>query len=65
MKQLWHDYMQLTDKQLDELRFDQTPEGKYARKEIHRRKMVGYCDGTAIDRGVDSMGNPKETPYDR
>ncbi len=64
MKQLWHDYMQLTDKQLDELRFDQTPEGKYARKEIHRRKMVGYCDGTAIDRGVDSMGNPKENPYD-
>ena len=65
MKQLWHDYMQLTDKQLDELRFDQTPEGKYARKEIHRRKMVGYCHGTAIDRGVDSMGNPKENPYDR
>ena len=65
MKQLWHDYMQLTDKQLDELRFDQTPEGKYARKEIHRRKMVGYCDGAAIDRGVDSMGNPKENPYDR
>ena len=65
MKQLWHDYMQLTDKQLDELRFDQTPEGKYARKEIQRRKMVGYCDGTAIDRGVDSMGNPKENPYDR
>ena len=65
MKQLWHDYMQLTDKQLEELRFDQTPEGKYARKEIQRRKMVGYCDGTAIDRGVDSMGNPKENPYDR
>ena len=63
MKQLWHDYMQLTDKQLDELRFDQTPEGKYARKEIHGRKMVGYSDGTAIDRGVDSMGNPKENPY--
>ena len=63
MKQLWHDYMQLTDKQLDELRFDQTPEGKWARKEIQRRKMVGYCDGTAIDRGVDSMGNPKENPY--
>ena len=35
MKQLWHDYMQLTDKQLDDLRFDHTPEGKYARKEIH------------------------------
>ena len=63
MKQLWHDYMQYTDKQLDELRFDQTPEGKYARKEIQRRKILGYCDGTAIDRGVDSMGNPKENPY--
>ena len=49
MKQLWHDYMQHTDKELEELRFDQTPEGKYARKEIHRRKMVGYCDGTAIE----------------
>ena len=35
MKQLWHDYMQLTDKQLDELRFDQTPEGKYALSLIH------------------------------
>ena len=36
MKQLWHDYMQHTDKQLQELKDDQTPEGKYARKEIHR-----------------------------
>ena len=44
MKQLWHDYMQHTDKELEALRFDQTPEGKYARKEIHRRKMVGDCD---------------------
>lgn len=61
MKQLWHDYMQLTDKQLDELRFDQTPEGKYARKEIHRRKMVGYCDGTAIDRGVNLDGTQRRT----
>ena len=63
MKQLWHDYMQYTDKELDDIRHDQTPEGKYARKEIQRRKMVRYCDGTAIDRGVDSMGNPKENPY--
>ena len=60
MKQLWHDYMQHTDKELEALRFDQTPEGKYARKEIHRRKMVGYCDGTAIDRGVNLDGTPKE-----
>ena len=55
--------MKYTDKQLEDLRFAQTPQGKWARKEIQRRKMVGYCDGTAIDRGVDSMGNPKENPY--
>jgi len=63
MKQLWHDYMQHTDLELDKLKDEQTTEGKFARKEIHRRKMVGYCDGTAISRGVDSMGNPKENPY--
>lgn len=27
---------------LDKLRFDQTPEGKAARKELQRRKMVGF-----------------------
>ena len=46
------------------LRFDQTPEGKWARKEIHEEKWVGYCDGTAIDRGVNLDGTPKENPYD-
>ena len=32
---------------LDKLRFDQTPEGKAAREELQRRKMVGFyieCD---------------------
>ena len=38
MKQIDFDSMKLTDLQLEELRFDQTPEGKAARKEIHRRK---------------------------
>jgi|TARA_Y100000768_G_C23536038_1_gene477043 hypothetical protein len=57
--------MQYTDRQLEDLRFAQTPEGKWARKEIQRRKMVGYCDGTAIDRGVNLDGTAKENPYDR
>jgi len=55
--------MQYTDKQLEDLRFAQTPEGKWARKEIQRRKMVGYCDGTAIDRGVNLDGSAKPNPY--
>tara|TARA_S200000501_G_scaffold117618_1_gene110406 strand:+ start:1673 stop:1846 length:174 start_codon:yes stop_codon:yes gene_type:complete len=50
MKQLWHDYMQFTDKALAKLENDQSVEGKYARKEIHRRKMVGYCDGTTFQK---------------
>ena len=32
---------------LNKLRFDQTPEGKAARKELQRRKLVGFyieCD---------------------
>ena len=64
MKQLWHDYMQFTDKALAKLENDQSVEGKYARKEIHRRKMVGYCDGTAIPRGENLDGTPKENPYE-
>tara|TARA_R100000084_G_scaffold90898_2_gene44877 strand:+ start:745 stop:939 length:195 start_codon:yes stop_codon:yes gene_type:complete len=56
--------MQKTDKELEDMRFDQTPAGKWARKEIQRRKMIGYCDGTAIPRGVDASGNPKENPYE-
>jgi len=27
--------------------------------------MVGYCDGTAIDRGVNLDGTAKENPYGR
>ena len=52
-------FLNATDKWLDERRHDQTPEGKWVRKEIQRRKMIGYCDGTAIDRGFDGNGNPK------
>ena len=65
MKQIDFDSMKLTDLQLEELRFDQTPEGKAARKEIHRRKMVGYCDGAAIQRGFDGDGSPKDNPYEK
>ena len=56
--------MQKTDKELEDMRFDQTPAGKWARKEIQRRKMVVYCDGTAIPRGEDALGNPKDNPYE-
>lgn len=38
-----------TDKQLQMLRDRQDAVGRDARKEIQRRKMVGYCDGTAIE----------------
>ena len=58
------EFLSKTDKQLEELRFAQTPAGRLARKEIHRRKMVGYCDGTAIDRGFDGDGSPKANPYE-
>ena len=58
-------FIKYTDAQLEKLRFDQTPDGKIARKEIQRRKMCGYTDGTAIYRGVDAMGNPKANPYAR
>ena len=56
--------MQKTNKELEDMRFDQTPAGKWARKEIQRRKMVGYCDGTAIPRGEDPLGNHKDNPYE-
>ena len=39
-------FLSKTDKELDELRLAQTTDGKNARKEIQRRKMVGYWDGT-------------------
>ena len=38
-----------TDKQLQMLRDRQDTIGKDARIEIQRRKMIGYCDGTAIE----------------
>ena len=47
MKKLNLEFLKKTDKQLEEMRLEQTPEGKAARKEIQRRKMVGFWDGTA------------------
>ena len=41
-------FLSKTDKQLEAMRLQQDSDGKAARKEIQRRKMVGYCDGTAI-----------------
>ena len=37
-------------KDLHALRFQQDTDGKLARQEIQRRKLVGYCDGTAIQK---------------
>ena len=42
-------FLTKTDKQLHALRFQQDTDGKLARQEIQRRKLVGYCDGTAIE----------------
>ena len=42
---------------------EQTPIGKAVRKEIQRRKMVGYTDGTAINRGFNADGTPKANPF--
>jgi hypothetical protein len=39
-------YIKKTDKELDSLRLDATTDGRLARKEIKRRKAVGYWDGT-------------------
>ena len=41
-------FLTKTDKELNAMRFQQDSDGRQARKEIQRRKMVGYCDGTAI-----------------
>ena len=41
-------FLTMTDKELFAMRFQQDSDGKLARKEIQRRKMVGYCDGTNI-----------------
>ena len=50
-------FMSKTDKQLHALRFQQNKEGKEARREIQRRKLVGYCDGTNIQRIVEEQYN--------
>ena len=39
-------YITKTDKQLDRVKLEATSEGRLARKEIQRRKAVGYWDGT-------------------
>ena len=59
------EYIFKTDAYLWKHREDQDTNGKECRREIQRRKMVGYCDGTAINRGTDAMGNPKPNPYAR
>jgi len=41
-------FLTKTDKELFAMRFQQDSDGKLARKEITRRKLVGYCDGTNI-----------------
>ena len=41
-------YLQKSDKELDSLRWQANKAGAQARKEIQRRKAIGYCDGTAI-----------------
>tara|TARA_B100001059_G_scaffold52761_1_gene46611 strand:- start:20872 stop:21060 length:189 start_codon:yes stop_codon:yes gene_type:complete len=59
------DYIFKTDAYLWKHREDQDTNGKECRREIQRRKLIGYCDGTAINRGTDAMGNPKANPYAR
>tara|TARA_R100000231_G_scaffold53418_1_gene44953 strand:+ start:1030 stop:1218 length:189 start_codon:yes stop_codon:yes gene_type:complete len=59
------EYIFKTDAYLWKHKDDQDTNGKECRREIQRRKMVGYCDGTAINRGTDAMGNPKPNPYAR
>ena len=39
-------YMQKTDRELEALRMAPTKEGSCARKELQRRKAVGFWDGT-------------------
>jgi hypothetical protein len=43
-------FLTKTDKELFAMRFQQDSDGKLARKEITRRKLVGYCDGTNIQK---------------
>jgi len=41
-------FLSKTDKELDAMKLQQDSDGKLARQEIKRRKMVGFCDGTNI-----------------
>lgn len=41
-------FLSKTDKDLHAMRNQQDTDGKEARREIQRRKLVGYCDGTNI-----------------
>jgi len=41
-------FLNKTDKELEAIKFDKTTDGKLARQEVQRRRLVGYCDGTAI-----------------
>ena len=41
-------FLSKTDKDLHAMRNQQDRDGKEARREIQRRKLVGYCDGTNI-----------------
>jgi len=43
------EYMTYTDKELLVAAVEQNRHGKEARREIKRRKLVHYCDGTAIE----------------
>ena len=52
-------YLSKTDKQLLVESIEQSKSGRLARKEIHRRKMVGYSDGTTIE--VIDAKKPVET----
>ena len=41
-------FLSKTDKDLHAMRNQQDTDGKEARREIQRRKLVGFCDGTNI-----------------
>ena len=41
-------FLSKTDKDLHAMRNQQDADGKEARREIQRRKLVGFCDGTNI-----------------
>ena len=41
-------FLSKTDKELHAIRNQQDSDGREARREIQRRKLGGYCDGTNI-----------------